>query len=176
LGAAPDFEATEGLRVLALTGKAGQKAELAGGLRGERTARELRLTPGPISTASAAAETVGEYSVTIPGEIDAEGFGIRLRIDLSGDQKRDSGCAPAQTAKLRTWRPGDRVRLRHSGSPRKVKEVLERLRVTGPARARWPVLEAGGCIVWMKGVELEPEAGITVAVESIEIVQDQGLP
>ncbi|MGB6686992.1 MAG: tRNA lysidine(34) synthetase TilS, partial [Terracidiphilus sp.] len=151
-------------------------AELAGGLRGERTARELRLTVGPISTAGAASETVAEYSVTIPGEIDAESFGIRLRIDCSGGQQPGLGNAPVQTACLRNWRPGDRVRLRHSGSPRKVKEVLERLRVTGPARARWPVLEAGGRIVWMKGVELEPEAGITVAAESVEIVQDQGLP
>ena len=45
LGAAPDFEGTEALRNLALAGRAGQKCELAG-LMGERTHRELRLSPG----------------------------------------------------------------------------------------------------------------------------------
>ena len=65
-------------------------------------------------------------------------------------------------ATLRNWKPGDRVRLRYSGGARKVKEVLERLRVTGSGRAVWPVLEVDGRIVWMKGVELEPEEGIAV--------------
>ena len=43
-----------------------------------------------------------------------------------------------------------------------MKEVLERLRVTGTSRASWPVLELEGRIVWMRGVELEPEPGIHV--------------
>jgi tRNA(Ile)-lysidine synthase len=46
---------------------------------------------------------------------------------------------------------------------RKVKEVLERLRVTGNERAVWPVLEVGGRIVWMRGVELEPEPGFMIS-------------
>jgi tRNA(Ile)-lysidine synthase len=71
------------------------------------------------------------------------------------------------TAKLRNWRPGDRVRLRHSGGLHKVKEVLERLRITGSGRALWPVLEVDGRIVWMKGVELEPEPGIGVVATNI---------
>ena len=60
------------------------------------------------------------------------------------------------------------MRLRYSGGLRKVKEVLERLRVTGSGRAVWPVLEVGGRIVWMKGVELEPELGIVVMTTSLE--------
>jgi tRNA(Ile)-lysidine synthase len=68
----------------------------------------------------------------------------------------------SSTATLRNWKPGDRVRLRYSSGPRKVKEVLERLKVTGSGRAVWPVLEMDGRIVWMKGVEVEPEQGITV--------------
>ena len=55
--------------------------------------------------------------------------------------------------------------LRYSSGPRKVKEVLERLRVTGTSRALWPVLELDGRIVWMRGVELQPEPGI--AIEAI---------
>ena len=44
LGASLDFAGTEALRMLAVAGKAGQRRELANGLRGERTPRELRLT------------------------------------------------------------------------------------------------------------------------------------
>jgi tRNA(Ile)-lysidine synthase len=47
---------------------------------------------------------------------------------------------------LRNWKPGDRVRLRYSSGPRKVKEVLERLRVTGTSRAVWPVLEVAAAL------------------------------
>jgi hypothetical protein len=32
----------------------------------------------------------------------------------------------------------------------------------------WPVLEMDGRILWMKGVELEPETGIGVVTESID--------
>jgi tRNA(Ile)-lysidine synthase len=94
----------------------------------------------------------------VPGEIVAPPFGLRLRIDVCGLR------AGSQTATLRNWRPGDRVTLRHSSGPRKVKEVLERLRVTGTSRALWPVLELGGRIIWMRGADLEPEQGIAVVV------------
>ena len=52
LDAAPDFAATEALRTLALTGRAGQKLELAQGFRAERTHRELRLSAGPIAASA----------------------------------------------------------------------------------------------------------------------------
>jgi tRNA(Ile)-lysidine synthase len=165
LGAALDFAATEALRALALTGRAGQKRELAGGLRAERTPRELRLAIAPESSEESADAA---YSALIPGEIVAPRFGLRLRIDaqtLGGPGEStasENGAQPARTAALRNWRPGDRVRLRYSSGPRKVKEVLERLRVTGTGRSLWPVLEIDGRIAWMRGVEVEPEQGIVV--------------
>ena len=57
LGAAPDFAATEALRTLALSGRAGQKLELAQGLAAERTQRELRLTGLGTRAASGRAES-----------------------------------------------------------------------------------------------------------------------
>ena len=158
LGAATDFHSTEALRALALTGRAGQRCELAQGLRAERTPRELRLEVGSTGAEAEAAE----YSVTIPGEILAPAFELRLRIEGSVEKLEKA------VATLRNWRPGDRVTLRHSGGGRKVKEVLERLRVTGSRRAHWPVLELGGHIVWMQGVELEPEGGIEVAASPLQ--------
>jgi tRNA(Ile)-lysidine synthase len=169
LGAAIDYPSTEALRSLALTGHAGQKLQLAQGLCAERTPRELRL----MLAAEAGEQGVGaaaEYRVTVPGEVTA--FGVRLRIERIkvAAQKAESTdrLAAADAATLRNWRPGDRVRLRHSSGPRKVKEVLERLRVTGASRALWPVLEVEGRIVWMRGVELEPTPGILVVSSGLE--------
>jgi len=170
LGAALDFPATEALRELALAGRAGQKRELAGGLRAERTPREVRLRMElAAGSGEGAAGAEREYKTEIPGEIVAKEFGIRLRIELVGKPGAAGGLEPGsgRVATLRNWSPGDRVRLRHSSGARKVKEVLERKRVTGSSRAVWPVLELDGRIVWMQGVELEPEPGIAVTAERL---------
>ena len=164
LGAAPDFASTEALRALAHSGRAGQKCQLAQGLRAERTHRELRLAVMAASSASLnAADTPAEYKVNIPGEVLAPAFALRLCIQV------EQAAAPpsAATALLRNWKPGDRVRLHYSSGQRKVKEVLERLKVTGTSRAVWPVLELDGRIVWMQGVELEPELGIRVTANPL---------
>ncbi len=160
-----DFAATEALRSLALEGRAGQKLLLPHGLRAERTARELRLQIEPESAPKG--EAAKAYSVKIPGEIEAPIFGVTLRIEIDvqkaahGDPDRRREPLPT-SAILRNWKPGDRVRLRYSGGLRKVKEVLERLRVTGTDRALWPVLEVNGRIAWMRGVDLEPEPGMKI--------------
>lgn len=176
LGAAPDFEATEALRNLAVSGKAGQKCELAG-LLGERTHRELRLTGTQWRQPAAASVAL---AIPVPGEVTAPEWGIRIRVELN---QAPAGHAPAHSpnvpappevgplemsAYLRPWKPGDKVRLRYSGGPRKVKEVLERMHVTGTARSQWPVLEFGGRIVWMQGVQVEPEPAVQVLVTPLE--------
>ncbi|MGA2048721.1 MAG: tRNA lysidine(34) synthetase TilS [Terracidiphilus sp.] len=166
LGVSLDFPSTEALRTLALEGRAGQRREFTQGLRAERTPRELRLTVEAISS-SGEAETVPEYTGAIPGEIAAPAFGVRLRLQAAVSAEHLGASVSRKTATVRNWRPGDRVRLRYSGGPRKVKEVLERLRVTGSSRVVWPVLEVGGRIVWMKGVELEPEQGLTVVATDL---------
>jgi tRNA(Ile)-lysidine synthase len=122
------------------------------------------LAVGPATEAEA---PIPEYSGSIPGEILAPGFGLRLQIEASASPGAN-GAAAARQAKLRNWKPGDRVRLRYSSGPRKVKEVLERLRVTGTGRALWPVLEVDGRIAWMKGVELESEQGLVVVASPLE--------
>jgi tRNA(Ile)-lysidine synthase len=152
LGAAMDFAGTEALRALALTGAAGQRRELAGGLRAERSHRELRLAILALAEADAAPEPL---ELPVPGEVESAAFGLRVRIV----------GASADPATLRNWKPGDRVTLRHSSGPRKVKEVLERMKVTGAERALWPVVEWQGKIVWMQGVIVEAVAGMEILVE-----------
>jgi tRNA(Ile)-lysidine synthase len=170
LGAALGFEAAESLRTLALTGRAGQKCELSQGLHAERTHRELRLTLGPLSASPAQEESQpARYELAMPGEVAAPAFGVRLRIEISPSvMAGDAAPNAPRTALLRSWKPGDRVRLRHSNSSRKVKEVLERLKVTGSDRTLWPVLECEGRVLWMRGVELEPEPGILIVATPFE--------
>jgi tRNA(Ile)-lysidine synthase len=174
LGGAPDFEATGALRTLAINGRAGQRLELGQGFHAERTHRELQLSLGSGEGSAARADVGPPLDLAIPGEGVSPAFGLRVlirHVDASGqhDAGLPTGVAAraSRHARLRAWKPGDRVHLRHSGGPRKVKEVLERLRVSGSARAGWPVLEVDGRIVWMQGIELEPEPGLEIRVTPV---------
>lgn len=144
LGASLSFDATERLRLLALESGPGRKLSLPGLLTAERTPRELRLAPSAPETA-ATSQPPEEIALPVPGEATA--FGWRFHA---------VAAETAASATIRLWRAGDRVHLRYSSGPRKVKEVLERLKVYGSERARWPVVEWQGRIVWMQGVVVEP--------------------
>jgi tRNA(Ile)-lysidine synthase len=52
---------------------------------------------------------------------------------------------------LRNWRPGDRFRPAHSGSEKKVKDLLQELKVPQSERASWPVVAAGKQLIWVRG-------------------------
>jgi tRNA(Ile)-lysidine synthase len=120
--------------------------------------------PAPGSPAnrpsSAAREAV---SIPVPGVTEVPAYALRIEIrlsnpELTGLQTPDD----APSATLRPWKPGDRVILRHSSGPKKVKEILERLKISGPERAFWPVLDWQGTILWMQGVQLESHPCIEV--------------
>jgi tRNA(Ile)-lysidine synthase len=152
LGVSLSFDASEALRDLGLHGRSGQKLSLPGPLTAERSPRELRLSPH--SPTALSASQSGEYQLPVPGEIAAFGWKFRAKA-----------ASPGSTATVRNWRPGDRVTLKYASGPRKIKEVLERMKVTGSARAAWPVVEWQGQIVWMQGADLAPHSEMTVTVE-----------
>lgn len=164
LESCPDFDATDALRNLVLSGRAGQRLELADGLRAERTHRELRLTRGPSGEKADSSEP-SRYECVVPGVLEAPAYGYRICLDFRAASSRSEAESP--TAVLRPWKPGDRVHLRYSSGPRKIKEVLERMKVSGEDRTRWPVLEVGGRILWMRGAELEPDPQIRITAESL---------
>ena len=97
-------------------------------------------------------------AVAIPGEVT----GLGVRCGSWAASMRSS-----MEVILRTPKAGDRVRLRHSRGAKPLKEIFERMNVGGEARTTWPVLEWQGRIVWMKGVEVEPEAGDSFSVEQV---------
>ena len=168
LESALDYAATEALRSLTLTGRAGQKLELAAGLRADRTHREISLTRTPKPASVDAGSKVERYECVIPGEVIARGFACRISLEpVGGSKVSGSSDGEALKAVVRSWKPGDRVRLRYSSGRRKVKEVLERMKVTGDDRAHWPVLDVAGRIIWMRGVELEPDPDVRVSVSEL---------
>lgn len=160
LGIAPDFTATQAMRNLALTGRAGQKCECAAGLRAERTHRELRLSIQPPHAADRQSQerSIPEIPLTLPGQTAVPSFGLTVQIGVA------PGASAPASAILRPWKPGDRVRLQHSSTERKVKEVLERMKVTGSDRTSWPVIACDGQIVWMRGVRVDALPGLQIEV------------
>ncbi|HEX4320838.1 MAG TPA: tRNA lysidine(34) synthetase TilS [Acidobacteriaceae bacterium] len=152
LGVSLSFDATESLYKLAAQGRSGQRLALPGPLTAERTPRELRLSPQ--SSPASSSEKSPEIPLPIPGEASA--FGWRFYATAANSHS---------PATIRNWRAGDRVTLRYSSGPRKVKEVLERLKVSGEARTSWPVVEWQGQILWMQGAELQPIPEIAISAE-----------
>lgn len=157
LGSGLNFEQTE--RLLALCGLDGhvspKRESLTAELRAERTPRELRLVR--ISNEKTVSP---EYALAIPGEVAAESFGLRLYASATA-----SGNWPA--AVLRASRAGDRVTLRHSSGPKRLKEVLERMQVPSADRGGWPVVEWQGEIVWVQGVEVVSPAATSAELTII---------
>jgi tRNA(Ile)-lysidine synthase len=152
LGVSLDFDGVESLLRLVTDGRAGQRLSLAGMLGAERTPREIRLS----RNFGQAAKQSEEVQLPVPGEAIA--FGWRFLTEAR------EASVPAT---IRSWKPGDRVTLRYSSGPRKIKEVLERLKITGTDRGQWPVVEWQGRIVWMQGVELQPIAELGISAEKL---------
>jgi len=63
------------------------------------------------------------------------------------------------TLTIRSWHPGDRMRLGPEGF-RRVKRFLSDARISGARRARWPVVLAGDDIVWIPGVRRSDAATV----------------
>jgi len=88
-----------GMRTLALTGRAGQRLELA---RAAGRANSTRITVG-----GGAAAAVGNASGvwrTIPGEIVAPAFGLRMSIRAVDAEGEGRAAEYGSSARLRNWR------------------------------------------------------------------------
>jgi tRNA(Ile)-lysidine synthase len=153
-GATLDFDATERLLALAIPaarapGKR-SRLELAGGISVDRSARELRF-----GRSSAKETPEGRtYELPVPGAVDAPAFHARFAASWPGEASSQKAAIALPNAQIRAWKPGDRVELQHSRGPKKVKEILNRLRVSAEDRAAWPVVIWRGNIIWMRGVIL----------------------
>jgi tRNA(Ile)-lysidine synthase len=166
LGAALDFEHTGALLDLSArpANATGKKLPLPNGLLATRSARELRLE---LRTEDGApVEELPDYVLPVPGTVEAVAYGLRLTAEANGVPLEG---APAAT--VRAWRPGDRVTLPHTRGPKKVKEVLERMRLHGKERRSWPVVVWQGRVVWMRGATVAPapETGPQISVTAVPL-------
>jgi len=107
------------------------------------------------------------YSVTMPGEVELPELGLRFRLRrsavepwmLRGELRRAAFELPAglaeSGARLRSRRPGDRLRPLGAPGDRKLKELLIDRKLPRADRDRLPILEIGGRVVWVPGVTIE---------------------
>jgi tRNA(Ile)-lysidine synthase len=98
------------------------------------------------------------YPLPIPGRVVLHEAGLVLEVLRSGTQGSDStreqllevSCAQ-QGLVVRNWRAGDRFWASHTSTPKKIKELLQDHRITGPEKKRWPVVVSGDEVVWLRG-------------------------
>ena len=148
LGVTLDARGTRRAAQFTISSQSGGRIQLAGGweLMRSRNAFELR------ATGAGRRMTIGAEALEPPMTWDRWRF-------------RDVGMAPMDDAwtaslpsgrplRVRAWRPGDRLTVRHDGRliARKVKYFLSDAGISGHIRPRWPVVVAGDEIVWIPGV------------------------
>ncbi len=176
LGVSLDFESTE--RLLSLCGfvsgekpvRPGLKLQFDKGLLAERTPRELKISRADSSleeglrvAGKSQSPGLAEYLLPIPGTVDAPAFNLRLHAALGSHPVSPLPQAPFPEARLRRFRPADRVTLRHSRSVLKIKDALQRSRL--PVTPGHPVLEWQGEIVWVLGLVIESTLASTNVLE-----------
>jgi tRNA(Ile)-lysidine synthase len=160
-----DFEHTEQLMHLCGfcgTVPSGKRLDLDGEVFAQRTAREIqfiRKPPQPVTPPAL------ELSLPIPGELAVAELSLVFRTTLL-----DPSHAAPPPAIIRYVHPGDRVTVRYSRGPKRVKEILERLHTPAAERHLTPVVVWNGVILWMRGVELEAVSLPTQLPFALEIV------
>jgi tRNA(Ile)-lysidine synthase len=82
---------------------------------------------------------------------DNDSVGVKLELLYGEAIGQLQSLSAGRELVLRNWRPGDRFRPAHSGSEKKVKDLLQELKVPQSERASWPVIAAGEQLVWVRG-------------------------
>lgn len=114
-----------------------------------------------------------EYCLAVGERTAVQETGSIFELELvsfSGEyNQRD--CLPAsllqqEEMRVRNWRAGDRFQPAHSKGPKKIKELLQEMQISGDVRKLWPVASAGDQIVWMRGLAsaFSPQPGEKVLV------------
>jgi tRNA(Ile)-lysidine synthase len=157
---------------LATESTSGRRLELPGNIFVERTFGKLtfsRVEAGRRSLAAredAAHAAVYQYVVSLPNSgatvVSIPELGSRFRLKVidwtlqASDTKSDGEALDAGLLRgsliLRNWRPGDAYRPYGRRQASKLKDMFLADRIPLRDRARWPVLECGGQVVWTRGM------------------------
>ncbi|HUQ49495.1 MAG TPA: tRNA lysidine(34) synthetase TilS [Terriglobales bacterium] len=149
-------------RMLALMTEKGNSLELPDGWRAVRSLRELSLEHSPSPAKGAGLDYA--VSLPIPGEVAVHEISLLVQARLEPIATVSQGYNLAQASGalifkedslpafvVRNWQEGDRIWPAHSRQEKKVKEVLQQLKVPKPERGQWPVIAAGETLVWVRG-------------------------
>jgi tRNA(Ile)-lysidine synthase len=101
-----------------------------------------------------------EYELPVPGAVTVPEVGVRFeaRITPADEQARYNPERLLDTAPLsgplrvRNWRPGDRFWPVHTKSPKKIKELLQKIHAAHFERRLWPVVASGDEVLWVRGL------------------------
>jgi tRNA(Ile)-lysidine synthase len=145
------------LRAAAAEGASGKEMSLPLGWKFVVEPDQLMFVTPDLRTSPAAHDY--EYELTIPGRIQVYEAGASIEIrrvpdgmqaGYNPDHLLDAESLPGRL-RVRNWRPGDRFWPAHTKSPKKIKELLQELRLDHVVRKAWPVIVGGDEIVWMRG-------------------------
>lgn len=125
--------------------RTGARVQLAGGVEviARRADWLVRRSPAKGTRLVALADGIGVGGWTFRS-VTSEG--------PLGDDPSRADLPKGVSLEVRSWQPGDRMRRAHDGASRRVKRFLSDARIVGPERRGWPVVIAGGEIVWIPGV------------------------
>lgn len=131
-----------------------KSAALPDGWTVSRRRGELRFGRAAPSTC-----TDYEFPLPVPGMVEVPPAQSRFEAVLvpgnaagvyNPDQLLDR-TQLGQELRIRNWRPGDRFWPTHTKAPKKIKELLQPLHLSGPERRLWPVVVSGKEVIWMRG-------------------------
>lgn len=151
-GVVLDWRGIERLAAFSTRSRVGARIQLAGGRQVMRGRRELVLSAS-FESPVAQRPTPDAFALSDGTRFGAWTFHAEPGPTLTSSRDSWSALLPADGPLfVRSWRAGDVMTSRNTGSSRKVKHLLSAAGVTGHERAGWPVVLAGNDIVWIPGV------------------------
>ena len=136
---------------LLVGGRSGAVAELGAGCAAELSFGRLRLFRNPAHQVPWAPVLLKGRS----GELTVGGWRFSWRREPAPERlERDqpSSWFPEGSYLVRPWRAGDLLRPLGGTGRRLVVRCMQDAKIARSRRASWPVLEAGGQVVWVPGV------------------------
>jgi tRNA(Ile)-lysidine synthase len=178
LGLQLEFVHVEDILQVACDAELGKSGSLPGGWVVSRNATELRFDrAAPIGKTN----MDYEYSLRVPGRIKVAETGTWFEAALvsarvgggyNPDHLLDSTLL-GKELRVRNWRAGDRFWPVHTKAPKKIKELLQELRISGSERKLWPVVVHGADVVWVRGFPVPGRLRIREGVEDALLIKER---
>lgn len=163
-GAAVDFALVESVEDLAADLRGSKRIDVGSGWMLERSYARLNLLREGNAQATAIPRPL-----KVPGKTSCPELGVELTVEPARGVVAETGSRPGElpssgsisAAKLgdrelllRAWRPGDRMQPCGMKGHRKIQDILTDCKVPRAMRARIPVVESLGEIVWLPGFRI----------------------